>query len=93
MLKRIIPFILTFAIGLAVASFFVNIIPSFKMKCGERRNQQQLRYENESLRMENERLKVERDFDVNVVPMRVEESPNVEAPVPPIPPVAPKRVR
>jgi hypothetical protein len=96
MLKRIIPFVVTFVIGLAVASFFVSIIPSFKTKCGEKRSyrsKQQLRYENERLRVENERLNAERDFTREVVPMRVEEIPNVEAPVPPIPPVAPKRIR
>jgi hypothetical protein len=95
MLKRIIPFIVTFVIGLAVASFFVSIIPSFNFKrdgkC--RKGQQELRYENERLRVENERLNAERDFTREVVPMRVEEIPNVELPVPPMPPVAPKRVR
>jgi hypothetical protein len=84
MLKRIIPFIVTFVIGLAVASFFVNIMPSFKTNCGRSRNRQELRYENERLRMENERLKVEREFEFD-------EAPNVEAPVPPMPPVAPRR--
>jgi hypothetical protein len=95
MLKRIIPFIATFAIGLIVASFFVNIIPSFKFKrdgkC--RKGKQELRYENERLRIENERLKAENDFTREVVPMRAEEIPNIELPVPPIPPVAPKRIR
>jgi hypothetical protein len=93
MLKRIIPFIATFAIGLIVASFFVSIIPSFKFKRGEHRGHRELRYENERLRIENERLKAENDFTREVVPMRAEEIPNVELPVPPIPPVAPKRIR
>jgi hypothetical protein len=95
MLKRIIPFIVTFVIGLAVASFFVSIIPSFNLKrdgkC--RKSHQELRYENERLQVENERLNTERDFTREVVPMRAEEIPNVELPVPPMPPVAPKRIR
>ncbi len=95
MLKRIIPFIATFVIGLIIASFFVSIIPSFNFKrdgkC--RKSHKELRYENERLRVENEHLKSESDFTREVVPMRVEEIPNVELPVPPIPPVAPKRVR
>ncbi len=97
MLKRIIPFIATFAIGLIVASFFVSIIPSFNFKRdghrGGRRGHRELRYENERLRVENERLKAEKDFTREVVPMRAEEIPNVELPVPPIPPVAPKRIK
>lgn len=96
MLKRFIPFIVTFVIGLAVASIFVSIVPSFKIKkCGEGRNERAekntlrqknfiLNSENESLRIENERLKVEKAFELN-------EAPNVEMPVPPVPPVAPRR--
>jgi hypothetical protein len=95
MLKRIIPFIATFVIGLIVASFFVSIIPSFNFKrdgkC--RKGHKELRYENERLRVENEHLKSQSEFTREVVPMRAEEIPNVELPVPPIPPVAPKRIR
>ncbi len=96
MLKRVIPFIVTFVIGLAVASFFVSIIPSFNFKRDGKcrsKGKQELRYENERLRVENERLNAERDFTREVVPMSVDEIPNVELPVPPMPPVAPKRVR
>lgn len=92
MLKRIIPFIATFAIGLIVASFFVGIMPSFKFK-RDGKCRQELRYENERLRVENEYLKSEGEFTREVVPMRAEEIPNVELPVPPMPPVATKRVR
>jgi hypothetical protein len=93
MLKRIIPFIASFAIGLIIASFFVSIIPSFKIKRGGHRRHSELRYENERLRVENERLKAENEFTREVVPMRAEEIPNVEPPVPPMPPVTPKRIR
>jgi hypothetical protein len=85
MLKRIIPFILTFVISLIVASFFVSIVPSFKFKRGGHRKHEQLRYENERLRVENERLKAERAFEINEVP-------DVDFDVPPPPPM-PKKVK
>jgi hypothetical protein len=93
MLKRIIPFIATFAIGLIIASFFVNVIPSFKFKRSGHRSRHELRKENERLRIENERLKAESEIIREVVPMRVEEMPNVELPVQPIPPAARTRAR
>lgn len=52
-LKRIIPFFLTFAVGLFIASFFVTIAaPSFK---SERKIRKYRKYQ--KLRMENHRLK------------------------------------
>ncbi len=63
MLKRAIPFILTFAFGLIIASFFVNIMPSFEFKRGKKRCKkanQELRLENDRLRQENSRLKMEK---------------------------------
>ncbi len=53
--KRIIPFVLTFAAGLLLASFFVSITPNFKSWRSDRRGgkgheMRQLRIENESLR-------------------------------------------
>ena len=52
-LKRIIPFFLTFAVGLFVASFFVTIAaPSFNSKRSYRKYRK-----HHQLRMENRRLK------------------------------------
>lgn len=83
--KRIVPFILTFAAGLFIASFFVNVIPSFKVKknnrCGKRQEVRILKYERERLQLENQRLK-----------QRLEETERMmllEEPVPPPPPLAP----
>lgn len=57
--KRIIPFVITLAVGLFIASFFVSIAPTFKSKknrCGKRHEMKNLRYENDRLRFENQRL-------------------------------------
>ena len=86
--KRIIPFVLTFALGLLIASFFVNIAPQFKFKkkrppC-RGKEAQMLKSENERLRTENLRLQ-----------QRLNESESImllEAPVPPPPPIAPRVV-
>lgn len=80
--KRIVPFILTFALGLFVASFFVSISPNFNFKrkrppCRPK-EMQVLRYENERLRLENQRLQ-ER---LNTSQILLDE------PVPPPPPSA-----
>ena len=55
--KRIIPFVLTFAFGLFVASFFVSIaLPTINLESGRGcRESQQLRRENDELR---DRLRV-----------------------------------
>jgi len=59
-LKKMLPFMATFALGVFIASFFVSVGPRFGFS--ERRMQhfqemQRLRIENEELRQENERLK------------------------------------
>jgi hypothetical protein len=83
MLKRAIPFILTFAVGLIVASFFVNIMPSLNFKRGEHRKCR----EHKEFRYENERFRTERNSENGVVPMRAEEYQNLENAVPPPPPM------
>jgi hypothetical protein len=72
MLKRAIPFIITFVLGLAIASLFVNVIPRFNFKRNKHRgnhyNKHQiisdLRIENEQLKSENRRLKASQVEDV-----------------------------
>jgi hypothetical protein len=61
-LKRVLPFFLTFAVGLLIASFFVSITPNFKFeKRGgwnrHRAYHQRLEFENQRLREENNLLK------------------------------------
>lgn len=61
-LKRVLPFFLTFAVGLLIASFFVSITPNFKFeKRGgwnrHRAYHQRLEFENQRLREEKEMLK------------------------------------
>ena len=63
--KRFVPFVLTFAAGLFVASFFVSIaLPEGNWR-NRRSNKfqemQRLRVENENLRQEMMRLKMEND--------------------------------
>ena len=63
-IKRVLPFFLTFAVGLFIASFFVTIAaPSFQFKNRGWRNHRQyhqrIESENQQLREENMRLKNE----------------------------------
>ena len=79
-IKRVAPFLLTFAVGLFIASFFVTVAaPNFQIRRGFSRHREmdrQMRMENDRLREENNRLKnrlaemekrdwvLERDLDV-----------------------------
>jgi len=67
-MKRIVPFFLTFAVGLFVASFFVTIAaPKFEFNRGWRKHQQYHRMmesENRRLKEENARLKAEAQANV-----------------------------
>ncbi|MEQ1764760.1 MAG: hypothetical protein ABL984_16645 [Pyrinomonadaceae bacterium] len=94
--KRIIPFFLTFAAGLLIASIFIPIgKPNFQRpdRGGKGRHHRELRKENENLRRENDRMRQELEamrqeidaakfsnLDFAVPYVRV------EAPVPPPPP-------
>ena len=86
LIKRIAPFLATFAIGLFVAGFFVTITaPRFQWKRSHREYDRQLEIQNQSLREENSRLKsmqnnVSDDVDYQ----------NLKYAVPALPPVAPK---
>lgn len=58
-LKRIVPFFLTFAAGLFIASFFINIASpsfSFPRRSQKHREMQRLRHENRELKRANEDL-------------------------------------
>ena len=95
-LKRALPFLGTFALGLFVASFFVNISPRFEHHERGRchREMWQMSLENEQLREENQRLQDTldsvrgtdgtlndvADVELNLIP------PSVEEPVAPPPP-------
>jgi len=69
--KRVIPFFLTFAAGLFIASFFVTIAaPSFQFKNrnwkrNHRQYDRQMELENQRLREENMRLKSEARLKVD----------------------------
>ena len=96
LVKRFIPFLLTFSLGLLIASFFVSVAaPSFqfgnraKNRGWKYREYNRLKHENRQLRERVERLEREKnmtvsefDIDVNVPP----------PPMPPLPP-PPPRVR
>jgi hypothetical protein len=98
--KRIIPFFLTFAAGLAVASIFVPITaPSFPRseRQGRGRYHKELKRENESLRRENQRMKKEleelRRDALNVEFRNLKwDVPEVTVQVPAVPP-PPARVK
>ncbi len=60
-LKKVVPFFLTFAVGLFIASLFVSVAaPSFSFKKRgwgkHREHQRQIKSENRELRLENSRL-------------------------------------
>jgi hypothetical protein len=64
--KRIVPFVLTFAAGLFLASFFVSIaFPGERWRSGSRSHRfhykQQLRMQNEELREKNRILRLENE--------------------------------
>ncbi len=97
--KRFIPFFLTFAVGLFIASFFVAITaPSFNFRRGgshKFREIQRLRTENRELRSDNIKLKRQleeaRRNSLDVA-FPVEEVPpfEMDVPLPPPPPKAPR---
>ncbi len=61
--KRFVPFFLTFAVGLFIASFFVSVAaPSFRFKRDFRNHREyhrMMEFENQRLQEENSRLKRE----------------------------------
>lgn len=84
--KRVVPFFLTFAAGLAIASFFVPLTaPSFKWESkrynrGYHHKCREMQSEVERLRNENLRLKLEVEQIRTAGP-----GPEFEVPTPPAP--------
>ena len=96
-IKRFFPFLLTFAAGLLVASFFVTVAaPSFQFnkRSGKYKKFRYYKNENERLRRENERLKrelAEREAIDSHYHFSLDVPPPPMPPMPPPPPVAPGR--
>jgi hypothetical protein len=98
-LKRALPFLLTFAVGLAVASLFVNVAaPNFNFKkrnhrCREFRENSRLRTEMDNLRRDNESLRrqlADAENEVRTIYIKPDFDSDIDVPLPPPPPVAPK---
>src|SRR5688572_10397077 len=95
-IKRFVPFFLTFAIGLLVASFFVSIAaPRFQFNRESRQGRYyRMKCENERLRRENQRLErqlAERKASEAEF-MGLDVPPPPMPPMPPLAPVAPRRI-
>ena len=91
--KRILPFFLTFAAGLFVASFFVSVTPDFNWQntrpSYRSRECRHMKVELRELREENERLKQQIEVRTTIYAMDWQNSVPpvpVEAPQPPLPP-------
>jgi len=98
--KRIIPFFLTFAAGLLIASIFVPISgPNFNglSRRNKMREYRQLKIEVEQLRSERCRMRREleelRRADAEQMSPNWDAVPAFDLPVPPPPPAAPRSVR
>jgi hypothetical protein len=95
-IKRFVPFFLTFAFGLLVASFFVSVAaPSFQFKRdGKHGRYYRLKCENEKLRRENMRLerRLAERRAAETEYMGLDVPPPPMPPMPPPAPVAPRRI-
>ncbi len=91
-IKKVVPFFLTFAIGLFVASFFVSIAaPSFKIpNRGWKRHQQyHQRIESENQRLREKNLRLERELAEKERQEEIVFSPHANFDAPPPPPMPP----
>jgi hypothetical protein len=93
--KRVVPFFLTFAVGLFIASFFVSIVaPSFRFNNRFRRHQEyhrMMEFENQRLRERNSQLEkqlADSETESSVMSLYSAVPP---PPMPPMPPPAPVR--
>src|SRR5215203_3520376 len=100
--KRIVPFVITFAAGLFLASFFVSIgLPTrrFERRFNRFQETQQLRRENDNLRERNRALQAEneqlkgRSFDMDHMIPDAVPSVGLGDRHPPKPPREPRRMR
>jgi hypothetical protein len=97
--KRIIPFLLTFAVGLFIASFFVSIAaPNFNWRRGRSHRThdcKRIKAENEELRRDYYQIKRElqelRRTSPDINDVEVFQSSDWDAPPPPPPSKAPRR--
>lgn len=89
-IKRIIPFFLTFSVGLFIASFFVSIAaPNFKFGDGFRRHQQyhrMMEFENQRLRDKNAQLEKQL---ADKASQNSDDRDDADFDVPPPPPIPP----
>lgn len=100
-LGRVLPFLATFAVGIFIASFFVNVAPSFGSGKWRARKAEckRMKLENERLRSENLRMRQEMESrDWSEIPGVFHERPvgvgpefPVEMPAAPPPPPVVKR--
>ena len=95
-IKRIVPFFLTFAVGLFIASFFITIAaPSFRFNVrGERGRRHQeyhrmMEYENRRLREDKARLEEQLADKAVFTELTFEEDAVPPPPMPPMPPRLP----
>jgi hypothetical protein len=101
-LKRVLPFFLALAVGLFVASFFVDIMPRFNVRdyriqrCNEL---QRLRIDNDYLRRQNQDLRDQIDSfrrahdSLYHIPRGDATTLRFVPPPPPAAPVAPQAIR
>ncbi len=94
-IKRVLPFFLTFTVGLFIASFFVSIAaPKFEFNRGWRKHRQyhrMMKVENQRLKEENSHLKKQlADKDLQDLNNR---DFYLDYAVPPPPPIPPAKVR
>lgn len=87
-IKRVLPFFMTFVAGLVIAGFFVPLTaPSFNFSRGKRHHEcRKIRFENRQLRQENERLRTE-NAEVLSLSGEIRRSTDVPPPPPPRPAV------
>lgn len=99
-LKRVLPFFLTFAAGLFIASFFVSITTpsfSFPRKSYKHREMQRLRIENQELKKSNcelrRQLEEARGNSETKIAVDGQLPLEFNVPPPPPPPAAPRHSR
>jgi len=86
LVKRFVPFLIAFSIGLFIASFFVSVAaPSFQFKNRgwKQREYHRIKQENQRLRQRNEQLEREKNRANSEFEM------NLDVPPPPMPPLPP----